>query len=136
MSELPRDWVRFFAGGALYAFPLGQVREVAVPGTFSRIPRAPAGAVGAMSHHGRVVAVVDLVALEAGAPAASPAFVLLLESGRRELGVGVQRVEGIGPLDLEEGEASHGGRPVVLLDREVVFEAVDLAFSEAPVLNG
>lgn len=84
-----------------YALPLPAVREVVVPQEgFSRVPRAPAPVRGVMNLRGRVVTVVELGALlglasppAPGGPGAGK--VVLLDRGRRDLGLLVTDVEGI-----------------------------------------
>ena len=86
-----------------YALPLPAVREVVVPQEgFSRVPRAPAPVRGVMNLRGRVVTVVELGALlglasAAPAPGGAPGAgkVVLLDRGRRDLGLLVTDVEGI-----------------------------------------
>lgn len=87
-----------------YALPLPAVREVVVPQEgFSRVPRAPAPVRGVMNLRGRVVTVVELGALLGLAAPPPPApgtvpgsgKVVLLDRGRRDLGLLVTDVEGI-----------------------------------------
>lgn len=129
-------FVRFEARGELYALPLLEVREVAPPGLISRVPNAPACTVGVMNHHGRVVTIVDLVALLGGGVAQPPDLCVLLDDGQRRLGLAVTAVEGVGPLvEVEEGIARIGDRAVTILSRAGLFETVDLAFAQNHVLE-
>src|SRR4051794_36133455 len=80
-----------------YGLPLSAIREVVVPPpTFSRVPRAPPAVRGVMNLRGRVVTVVELQRLlglsEGGSPATK---VVLLDRGRRDLGLLVTDVDGI-----------------------------------------
>ncbi len=127
--------LRFGCGGELYALPLPAVREVVEASAMVRIPRAPACALGAMSHHGRVVSVVDLGALLGDRPARPPTLVLLLDHPRRRLALGVDAVDGIGPLAAEGGLARHGEKAVTVLALDAILEQVDLAFSQGGVIG-
>ena len=100
MAELGRHVV-FRVGTGRYALPLSAVREVAVtPELVTRIPRTGPAVTGVINLRGRVVTVVDLrPLLDLPDPASPPAKVLLLDRGRRDLGLGVSEVEGIEHLD-------------------------------------
>lgn len=128
-------FVRFEAGGDLYALPLLEVREVIEPTELTPIPHAPASTLGVMNHHGRVVTLVDLCALLHGEPPAPPQICLLLQDDERRVALGVTRVEGIGPLD-ESGEIPRlGDRAVTLLSATQVFAAYDLSFERASMVE-
>ena len=81
-----------------YALPLAAVREVVVPPErFTRVPRAPPAVRGVMNLRGRVVTVVELLAAaRPAAPAAQPQRrkLVLLDRGRRDLGLLVTDVDG------------------------------------------
>jgi purine-binding chemotaxis protein CheW len=101
-----------------YALPLSAVREVVVPGVMSRVPRAPAAVRGIMNLRGRVVTVVDLGTLLAVAPLPAEAHgaalgkVVLLDRGRRDLGILVGEVDTIVAID-ELGVAPGVAMPAV-----------------------
>lgn len=89
-----------------YGLPLAAIREVVVPPErYTRVPRAPKVVTGVMNLRGRVVTVVDLfelLGLPAAAPVPKPADprmrtdrVVLLDRGRRDLGLLVTDVDGI-----------------------------------------
>ena len=125
-----------------YALPLGAVREVVVqPGMASRVPRAPACVRGIINLRGRVVTVVELGGLlglqEGEAPSTK---VVLLDRGRRDLGLLVTDVEGIEPIEkvstapgrpasAVRGVARLKGLAVTVLDPEGVDAAVAALFS-------
>lgn len=113
-----------------YALPLAAVREVVVPGVLSVVPRAPDAVRGIMNLRGRVVTVVDLKLLFALGPPdgaaegpaphgpspvdpsrAPPGQVLILDRGRRDLGLLVAEVEGIVPVE-NVAPAPSGGASV------------------------
>lgn len=97
--------VVFWIGSERYGLPLAAVREVVNPAAMSSVPRAPAAVRGIMNLRGRVVTVVDLaamlgVATPAPAQGASPpGKVVLLDRGRRDLGLLVGEVDGVHPLE-------------------------------------
>ena len=80
-----------------YALPLAAIREVVVPPErYSLVPRSPPVVRGVMNLRGRVVTVVALGGLLTLAPIADPnARVVLLDRGRRDLGLLVADVDGI-----------------------------------------
>lgn len=125
-----------------YALPLAAVREVVVaPMTFSRVPRAPPAVRGVINLRGRVVTVVELGAL-LGLTEAAPATakIVLLDRGRRDLGLMVTEVDGIEPIEkitpapgrpaaAVRGVARLKGLAVTVLDPEGVDTAVAGLFS-------
>lgn len=119
----PRSIV-FRVGQQRCALPLTSVREVVMPQPLSRVPRAPEAVLGIMNLRGRVIAVVDLVmglsgelgrqAQGAGLLPAQARLrtgrILLLERGRKEIGLLVNEVVGIEPL----GETTQTLEPATL----------------------
>ena len=133
-----------------YALPLAAIREVVVPPErFSRVPRAPDVVKGVMNLRGRVVTVVDLRALlgvsaASVPPAASPARrnerIVLLDRGRRDLGLLVTDVDGIESIEkvvaapgkqssAVRGVARLRGWAVTVLDPDGLDGLVVQAFS-------
>lgn len=89
-----------------YALPLAAIREVVVPPeTFTCVPRAPKVVAGVMNLRGRVVTVVTLRALLGLAADADAldrkglARVVLLDRGRRDLGLWVTDVDGVESIE-------------------------------------
>jgi purine-binding chemotaxis protein CheW len=84
-----------------YGLPLAAVREVVVPPpSFSRVPKAPPAISGVMNLRGRVVTVVELRQLLGLPDGATPSCrVVLLDRGRRDLGLLVTDVDGIEALE-------------------------------------
>lgn len=86
-----------------YALPLAAIREVVVPPEiFTRVPRAPRVVSGVMNLRGRVVTVVELAGLlEVASPPGEtqPCKVILLDRGRRDLGLKVTEVDGIESIE-------------------------------------
>lgn len=125
-----------------YALPLAAVREVVVPPAgSSRVPRAPPCVWGIINLRGRVVTVVELGGLlglaEGGAPNTK---IVLLDRGRRDLGLLVTDVEGIEPIEkvsaapgqpaaAVRGVARLKGLAVTVLDPEGLDAAVAALFS-------
>lgn len=123
--------VVFRVAGERYALPLAAVREVVVPQPpFARVPRASEAVRGVMNLRGRVVAVVDLAPLVGLPPQpleAAKGHVLVLDQGKRALGVlvgGVLGVEAVPPLDggggLVRGVAAGASGAVTLLGAEAL----------------
>lgn len=123
--------VVFRIGPERYGLPLATVREVVPPGTMSLVPRAPPMVRGIMNLRGRVVTVVELAALLSLAPltAADGGKVLILDRGRRDLGLLVTAVDGIHALEAiaaapgeamisVKGVAQHAAGAVTVLDAD------------------
>jgi purine-binding chemotaxis protein CheW len=120
-----------------YALPMAAIREVVVPPElFSRVPRAPPAVRGVINLRGRVVTVVELKELLGlGAPVTPASRIVLLDRGRRDLGLLVTEVDGIeviekvaspvGKRDVAvRGVARLKGLAVTVLDPEGVDGAV------------
>ncbi len=95
--------VVFRVASEQFALPLEAVREVVPPQPpFARVPRASEAVRGVMNLRGRVVAVVDLAAL-VGLPAQPLAEgsgqVLILDQGKRTLGLLIAGVLGVEALE-------------------------------------
>ncbi|MDX2009408.1 MAG: chemotaxis protein CheW [Myxococcaceae bacterium] len=126
-----------------YALPLSAIREVIVaPETWTRVPRAPRAVRGVMNLRGRVVPVVDLRELldVPGVPTSPPGRVVLLDRGRRELGLLISDVDGIESLEkvgppapraslAVKGLARLGALPVTVLDPDALDATVARAFT-------
>lgn len=126
-----------------YALPLEAVREVVLPQPpFARVPRVSEAVPGVMNLRGRVLAVVDLAAL-VGLPAQplreGAGQVLVLDQGKRALGIligGVQGVEEVEPPSGETAQALVRGvvaarsGAVTLLAPEALFQAAVQLFGE------
>jgi len=126
-----------------YALPLAAIREVVVaPAGFTRVPRAPKCLKGVMNLRGRVVPVVELKALlklehAQGLPSQR---VVLLDRGRRELGLlitdvdGIESIEKVGPAPAQgsggiRGLTRIGALAVTVLDPDGLDSAVAQAFA-------
>lgn len=125
-----------------YALPLSAVREVVVPpAQWARVPRAPASVRGVINLRGRVVMVVELGKLlglsESGAAAQR---IVLLDRGRRDLGLlvtdvdGIESVERVAPAPGKveaavKGVARVRGWAVTVLDPEGVDAKVSSVFA-------
>ena len=120
----------FRIGLERYGLPLAVVREVVPPSVMSAVPRAPEAVRGIMNLRGRVVTVVDLASL-LGIPggAADGGKILILDRGRRDLGLLVSTVDGIHALDevaaapgealpSVRGVAHHAQGAVTVLDAD------------------
>jgi purine-binding chemotaxis protein CheW len=128
-----------------YGLPLAAVREVVVPPErFTRVPRAPTAVAGVMNLRGRVVTVVELRQL-LGLPdgPTPPSRVVLLDRGRRDLGLLVTEVDGIEAVERVAGAPGKAvpairgvarlrGLVVTVLDPEGLDSAVVALFTAGP----
>jgi purine-binding chemotaxis protein CheW len=109
---MPLRHVVFRVGSERFALPLEAVREVVVPQPpFARVPRCPDAVRGAMNLRGRVVAVVDLAQLVGLAPQAleaSAGQVLILDQGKRALGLLIGGVVGVEAFEAPREDAAPG----------------------------
>jgi purine-binding chemotaxis protein CheW len=135
--------VVFRVAAERYALPLDGVREVVLPQPpFARVPRVSQAVPGVMNLRGRVLAVVDLAAL-VGLPAQplreGTGQVLVLDQGKRALGIliggvlGVEDVEtpaGGGGRALVRGVVGARAGAVTLLSPEALFQAAVELFGE------
>jgi purine-binding chemotaxis protein CheW len=108
-----------------YALPLAAVREVFLPpGMWARVPSAPPAIRGIIHLRGRVVTVVDLRRLMGiQESVASSEKIMLLDRGRRDLGLLVTEVEGIEPIEKiapEPGRPTLGVKGVAKLKRSAI----------------
>jgi purine-binding chemotaxis protein CheW len=126
-----------------FALPLAAIREVVVPpATWTRVPRAPTSIKGVINLRGRVITVVELRPLLGLEPATSPSLkIVLLDRGRRDLGLLVSDVDGIEMIervtrapgkqdDAVKGVARLKGLAVTVLDPEGVDGAVASSFNQ------
>lgn len=140
-----------------YALPLASIREVVTPpASYSRVPRAPVAVRGVINLRGHVVPVVELKVLldeqtrdeaksgkSAGVAAeAALGKIVLLDRGRRELGLLVTDVDGIENLDkvsapapkapaTVKGLARLGALAITVLEPEGIDAAVARAFNRS-----
>lgn len=133
--------VVFRVGRDRYALPLGQVREVLpAPGLITRVPRAPPLLKGVVNLRGRVVPVVELKGLlTASANPLPSSKVLLLDCGRRDLGLLITDVDGIEDIEKVSAAAANaaafikglarvGALAITVLDGPRIDAAVAQAF--------
>jgi len=109
--------VVFRVGSERYALPLEAVREVVLPQPpFARVPRVSEAVPGVMNLRGRVLAVVDLAAL-VGLPSQplreGSGQVLVLDQGKRAVGVLIAQVQGVEDVEPPAAEGSALVRGVV-----------------------
>ena len=134
--------VVFRVGSERYALPLEAVREVVLPQPpFARVPRVSQAVPGVMNLRGRVLAVVDLAAL-VGLPSQTlregSGQVLVLDQGKRAVGVliaGVQGVEEVEPpagegAALVRGVVASGSGAVTVLSPEALLTSMVELFGE------
>jgi purine-binding chemotaxis protein CheW len=135
--------VVFRVAAERYALPLDAVREVVLPQPpFARVPRVSEAVPGVMNLRGRVLAVVDLAPL-VGLPAQplreGAGQVLVLDQGKRALGILIGGVLGVEDVELPAGEGARAlvrgvvaarGGAVTLLAPEALFQAAVELFRE------
>jgi purine-binding chemotaxis protein CheW len=128
-----------------YALPLSAIREVVVvPARFSRVPRSPAHVRGIMNLRGRIVTVVELAALlkPEGTEPSKGGKIVLLDRGRRELGLLVTEVDGIEVIEkvgaappkappTVKGVARLGALALTVLEPDALDAAVAASFTAA-----
>lgn len=128
-----------------YALPLSAIREVVVtPLKFSLVPRSPPSVRGIMNLRGRVVTVIELAVLlkadQQSTPHKPGTKIVLLDRGRRELGLlvtevdGIEAIEKIGPAPPRapatvKGLARLGALAITVLDPEALDAAVAASFT-------
>ncbi len=130
---MDRRHVLFRIGGERFALPLAAVLEVVTPQPpFARVPRTSDAVRGAMNLRGRVVAVVDLaplVGLAGQSLMPGQGQVVVLDRGRRGLGLLIEAVLGVEALDAPEGStksevvrglSSVRGKAVTVLDADAL----------------
>lgn len=101
-------------GGALYGFPVAEVREVAELPSITPVPRLPDHVRGVANLRGVMVPVVD-PAPALGHSAQLPRAVtsaVLLKDGREEVGLAVDRVLGLLPMEDPQPAGRQAGDPV------------------------
>ena len=133
--------VVFRLGRDRYALPLSAIRQVQVaPGRYTRVPRAPASVRGVINLSGRVVPVIDLgMLLEVHHSGERLERLILLELGRRDLGLLVTYIDGIESIEklsnpsrgspLVRGVARLGALAITVLDPQGVDATVAQAFT-------
>jgi purine-binding chemotaxis protein CheW len=132
--------VVFRLGRDRYALPLSAIREVVVaPVRYTRVPRAPAPVRGVVNLRGRVVPVIDLaMLLEVARAGERQERIILLELGRRELGLLITEIDGVEAIEklaspsrgsqAVRGVARLGALAVTVLDPQGVDATVAQAF--------
>jgi purine-binding chemotaxis protein CheW len=125
-----------------YALPLVAVREVVLPRPpFARVPRTGGAVRGVMNLRGRVVAVVDLaelMGLEPRAMAEGHGQVIILERGKRALGLLIAGVLGVEPVAVEGGGAAGvvQGVATASMGAVTVLAPEELAAAAAALFGG
>lgn len=132
-----RLW-RYTASGRALCIDQRGLRGVMEHPMLAPAPGAPNWLAGAMNHHGRAVAVVDLnTLLGIGAPLRQPPCVLLVESGGHLLGLTADAP----PTDLRADPFTRRGSVLELADRRTDLLWVDLghlhvALADALAIHG
>ncbi|MFN8648226.1 MAG: chemotaxis protein CheW [Gemmatimonadales bacterium] len=144
----PRACV-FRCGGTAYALPVTMVREVAMLPRLTPVPRMPPQIRGVASLRGLLLPVVDPAPLLGHGPwvPLPVAPVVVLKDGAQDVGLAVEAIAGLLPMDalcalppalspavvhLASGAFLVEGRPVVLLEGERLLAALRPAPADAP----
>ncbi len=114
-ASAPPRALFFRVAGQTNHLPLAALQEVVfMPVLLARVPRAPTVLLGVMNLRGRVVPVLSVAdsladgPSDAGAVLSDSGAILVVRHGRREVGLFVEAVDGIGespespPLSLEK----------------------------------
>jgi purine-binding chemotaxis protein CheW len=124
-------------GADRLAIPARDVHKVVEKPRITRMPRLPAAVVGIAHHRGRIVTVIDALALlqlqEVPARSADPRL-LVLDRSNRQLGLLVDGVDEVDTLrmgaDLAAGPskalrvAQHQGLAVLAVDPDLLVELI------------
>ena len=127
MPEPVAPLLFFRVGEETFSVPLAAIREVALPGLLSRIPRAPPALPGVMNLRGRIVVVVDMGLLLRERTAwggRGTERLLVLDEGRRDLGLLVTEVLLIANLGSGDQEQEPHPRPVQELNKEALVAKI------------
>jgi purine-binding chemotaxis protein CheW len=90
-------------GDALYGIASDAVREIVASRALTRLPGAPPHVRGLMNLRGELVTVIDLCQRVTGSPARNvDGSTIVVQSGERMLGLSVDDVRDVQPLDVEE----------------------------------
>jgi chemotaxis signal transduction protein len=112
MTTATAPQLYFRLSSEIFGLPLSDVREVALPGSLSRVPLAAAAVLGVMNLRGRIVLVVDLgllLGLAAAGRGGVAERIVVLDEGRRDLGLLVSEVVEISNLAAPVGDPTEEG---------------------------
>jgi purine-binding chemotaxis protein CheW len=143
-SGSAHEYVVVRLGGSRYALPMESVAEVGRPPSLTRVPGVPSWLAGVANWRGRVLAVLDLRPLLAGAgePLDRRARLVVLHRGSVPVGLLTEGVEGTHELhddqlepslahlpgsasDLLAGQTTDAEGPCGVLDLDAVFRLAD-----------
>jgi chemotaxis signal transduction protein len=127
MPAPPAPLLFFRVGDETFSVPLAAIREVALPGILSRIPKAPPALPGVMNLRGRIVMVVDAGLLLRGKSAwtgKGTERLLVLDEGRRDVGLLVSEVLLIANLGAGEEEAAPHPQAASTFTKESLMERI------------
>ncbi len=131
----------FECGGSVYGVPVSEIREVAQIPQITPVPRVASHVRGVANLRGVMVPVVDPAPTLGRSlqPARSPTATILLKDGREEVGLAVQTILGLFPMEnvqpvtrttedsasmFATGGFTASGREVILLDGPALVEAL------------
>ena len=109
MSSASGMHVRLRVGNEMYAVPIENVLEVAELGELSALPGSGTGVLGVRNFHGQVLPVFDLSHVFGISREGRPPRLVVTDLGGRLVGLAVDDVTDVAPLDgtLEETETDY-----------------------------
>jgi purine-binding chemotaxis protein CheW len=123
--------------GRLYGCDIGDAQEIIPLRAMTRLPGAPPYVRGLINVRGLIVTVLDLgMRLDPSRAPARDGSILLIRHRERLVGLIVDEVADVRPLDVEVSDAANGivrgiatvdGAPAVLLDLDALIKQVLLA---------
>jgi purine-binding chemotaxis protein CheW len=130
----------FRVGGATYGCAIDATQEIIPLRAMTRVPGAPAYVRGLINMRGTIVTVLDLgLRLDPSSAPIVEGSILMLRYRDRLVGLVVEEVVDLRPLEIEDGEAAQRGRtivrgmatlddaPVVVLDLDALIKQVLLS---------
>jgi chemotaxis signal transduction protein len=127
-------YVTVRVGTEIYAFPIGNVLEVAALGELAEVPGSGSEVLGVRNLQGQVLPVFDLAHVLGVPRNGRPLRLVVAEQAGRLAGLAVDDVMGVGPLPgpLEDAESEYlaqatlqDGGPVGVVDVGQVFARLE-----------
>lgn len=132
MQDLSALHLVFRIGGDLFAVPVRQVREVVAFTAPIPVPRAPDFVRGVVSHHGRIVTLIDLSRFLSVQVVSRDAPSHLIVLAREDVGLGIA-CDGVVRIDALAADPSDpvvftDDGPVLRVDLDQALEEIEAYF--------